>query len=71
MCVMEHHPQRYYWYRVGYAHVRCVRAESEDAARAAVLARNPHAQGQRIQITPAHWPTSQVEPSADDVLRQR
>jgi hypothetical protein len=45
-------PKQYYWYRVGYAHTYCVRADDEDAARAAVLAANPHARGQRVEITP-------------------
>jgi hypothetical protein len=53
--VMESPPKRYFWYQVGYAHVRCVCAQDEDAARAAVLAREPHARGQRVQITPAVW----------------
>ena len=42
----------YYWYRIGSGHLQSVRAESEDAARAAILAAHPHARGQRLTIAP-------------------
>ena len=41
----------YFWYRLGHAHMRSVLAPDEDAARRAILARHPHARGQRLAIS--------------------
>ena len=40
-----------YWYWIGHGHTATIRAGSEDEARAAILARHPHAHGQRLTIT--------------------
>ena len=45
--------RRSFWYRIGHGHVAIVRAADEDSARRAVLARHPHARGQRLAI--AAW----------------
>ncbi len=42
---------RYYWYRIGRGHVMGIVAADEEAARRAILARHPHARGQRLTIT--------------------
>ncbi len=42
---------RYFWFRIGHAHIRSVLAAGEDDARRAVLAQHPHARGQRLTIS--------------------
>jgi hypothetical protein len=45
----------WFWYRIGSAHLRSIRAVDEDAARAAILLANPHARGQRVEISAVRW----------------
>ena len=49
----EAHTVPLYWFWIGHGHTATIRATTEDEARAAILARYPHARAQRLTI--AAW----------------